>query len=70
MEPLAEEILNLVKIKMEEQAAYDRDAYKELVQETIEYFREKGKLTTDDNDEFIEDQLMGMWETVKDQFAK
>lgn len=70
MDGITEEILNLVKKKMREQAAYDRDAYKELVQETIEYFREKGKLTDDDNDEFIEDQLMGMWEVVQDGFAK
>jgi hypothetical protein len=70
MEPIAEEILNLVKKKMAEQAAYDRDAYKELVEETIEYFREKGKLTDDDNDEFIEDQLMDMWSVVKDEFGK
>ncbi len=70
MEPIAEEILTLVKKKMAEQAAYDRDAYKELVEETIEYFREKGKLTDDDNDEFIEDQLMDMWGAVQGEFAK
>jgi hypothetical protein len=33
-------------------------------------WREKGKLTDDDNDEFIKDQLMDMWEAVKDEFAK
>lgn len=70
MESIVEEILALVKKKMTEQAAYDRDAYKELVEETIEYFREKGKLTDNDNDEFIEDQLMDMWETVRDELAK
>ncbi len=70
MESTAEEILKLVKKKMAEQAAFNREAYKELIQETIEYFREKGKLTDDDNDEFIEDQLMDMWETVSDEFAK
>ncbi len=70
MESIAEEILNLVKKKMVEQAAYSRDAYKELIEETILYFREKGKLTDDDNDEFIEDQLMGMWESVQNEFSK
>lgn len=69
MDPLIEEILQLVKKKMAEQAAFDRDAYKELVEETIEYFREKGKLTDEDNDEFIEDQLLDMWEIVQDEFA-
>ena len=70
MEGIMEEMLQLVEKKMEEQGAYDRDAYKELVEETIEYFREKGKITDDDNDEFIEDQLMDMWEVVQDRFAK
>ena len=70
MESIAEEILNLVKKKMVEQAAYSRDEYKEVVQETIEYFREKGKITDDDNDEFIEDQLMNIWEHVKDGLSK
>lgn len=70
MESTAEEILKLVKKKMAEQAAFDRESYKELIQETIEYFREKGKLTDDDNDEFIEDQLMDMWEEVREEFAK
>ena len=65
-----EEILELVKKKMEEQAAYDRAAYEELVDETIGYFREKGKLTDEDSDEFIKNQLMAMWEVVQDEFAK
>ena len=70
MDSTTEEILTLVKKKMAEQAAYDRDAYKEIVEETIEYFREKGKITDDDNDEFIEDQLLNMWEVLQDEFAK
>lgn len=70
MESITEEILQLVKKKMIEQSAYDRDAYKQLVEETIDYFREKGKLTDDDNDEFIEDQLLDMWETVQEEFTR
>ncbi len=70
METIIEEILQLVKKKMKEQGAYDFDAYKELVEETIQYFYEKGKLTDEDNDEFIEDQLLDMWESVKDGFAE
>ena len=69
MEPISEEILNLVKKKMVEQAAFDRDAYKELVKETILYFREKVKLTDDDNDEFIKDQLMGVWKNLQNEFS-
>ena len=70
MESIVEEILALVKKKMTEQAAYDRDAYKQIVEETINYFIEKGKLTDDDNLEFIEDKLMDMLETVRDELVK
>ncbi len=64
MEFEIEEILSLVKKKMREQGGYSRDAYKQYVVETIDYFLEKGKLTDDDNLEFIEDRLMDMWETA------
>ena len=67
---MIEEILKLVKKKMAEQGAYTRDAYKQYIEETIDYFIEKGKLTDDDNLEFIEDKLMDMWETVCDEFAE
>ena len=70
MEGTIQEILLLVKKKMLEQGGYDRDAYKQLIEETIGYFKERGKITDDENDEFIEDQLMGMYENVRDEFVK
>ncbi len=66
MEPITQEIFELVKIKMQEQGAYDRDAFKQLVEETIEYYRERGLLTDDDNDEFIEDQILEQWEWLQE----
>lgn len=70
MEIIIEEILELVKKKMREQGAYDRDAYAEFVDETINYFIEKGKLTDDDNLKFIEDRMMEMWEFVQDELSE
>lgn len=64
-----EEILELVKKKMKEQGAYDKEAYEEYVDETIEYFEEKGKLTDDDNLVFIKDQLVEMWDEVESELA-
>ncbi len=69
MEGIIQEILNLVKKKMREQGGYDRNAYKQFVQETIEYFQEKGKINEDDNTEFIEDRLMDMWNKVQESLA-
>ena len=69
MEFIINEILSLVKKKMQEQGAFERDAYKNLVDETIDYFVEKGKLTDDDNLEFIASRLMEMYEIVRDEFS-
>ncbi len=70
MDELAQEILNLVKIKMIEQAAFDRDAYNDLIEETIQDFRTNGKMTDDDNDEFIVAELMDIWEEVEEEMAE
>jgi polyhydroxyalkanoate synthesis regulator phasin len=65
-----EEILELVKKKMKEQGGYDREAYKEYAEETIDYFIEKGKLSEDDNLEFIKDSLMDLWDDVSAELAE
>ena len=70
METIIHDILDLVKKKMNEQGGYDRDAYKQFTEETIEYFQEKGKLTDEDNLEFIEDRLMDMWSEVKESLGE
>ncbi len=70
MEGILEEILQLVKKKLEEQGAYTREAYKQFVVETIDYFIEKGKLSEEDNLKFIEDRLMMMWDKVKEKISE
>jgi len=65
MEPITQEIFDLIKVKLREQGAYDHDAYSALVEETIEYYRERGLLTDDDNDEFIRNQLLEQWEWLQ-----
>jgi|GEM_PF-3366352 len=63
------DILKLVKKKIKEQGAYDRDAYREIVDESILFFTERGKLTDEDNLELIQEELMSMYETVQDEFV-
>lgn len=65
-----EKMLQLIKKKMREQGAYDRDSYKEFIEETIEYYRTKGEITDDDNDEFFEDQLLDLYDDVKNNLIK
>ncbi len=69
MEELINEIYELVKKKMSEQAAYDRDSYRMFIDETMVYFHEKGKLTDNDNEKFIVDQLMERWELAKEELS-
>lgn len=69
MEEVIDEIYELVKKKMSEQGAYDRDSYRMFIDETIVYFHEKGKLTDEDNEKFIFDQLIQRWEFVRDEFS-
>lgn len=70
MESIIQEILQLVKKKMVEQGAYNRDAYKQFVEEAINYFYERGKITDDDNHEFIKDRLMEVWRDVYESFSE
>lgn len=70
MEDIIQKITTLVKRKMQEQGAYDRDAYKNLVEESIEYYKEKGEITEDDNTEFIEDRLMEMWPSIQESISQ
>lgn len=70
MDSLMEKMLQLIKKKMREQGAYDRDSYKEFIEETIEYYRTKGEITDDDNDEFFEDQLLDLYDDVKNNLIK
>ncbi len=72
MEETIQEIFKLAEKKMLEQGGYDRHAFKQFVEESIMYFREKGKLTDDDSDEFIISQLMSLWDNrvVEDDIEK
>lgn len=70
MDTLSSEIYQLVKKRAVEQAAFSRSSYLNIVEETIDYFRQKGKLTDEDNEEFIKEELAGMLEALKDEVAE
>ncbi len=68
MESTIEEMLVLIRKKIAEQGAYDREAYRHFVGETIEYFRERGKLGDDENEDYLENALMNRYQEVRDDF--
>ena len=69
MDDLLQDIYLLVKKKMREQGGYDREAYLGFVDETLDYFIEKGKLDPDDNTEFMRTQLAGMWGVMSESLV-
>lgn len=69
MEIIIEEILQLVKKKMYEQAAFDRNAFNQFIDESICYFLERGKLSEEENIEFIKNRLLDHWPSVNKKFA-
>ncbi|MBU4216642.1 hypothetical protein L6270_00635 [Candidatus Parcubacteria bacterium] len=69
MEIEIEKILSLTKKKMNESGAYSREAFEQFVEEAIDYYLQKGELSDDDNLEFIEDQVMEMYDVVKETIS-
>ena len=69
MDDIAQKILALTKKKMREAGAYDYDAYLEFIDESLEYYVNKGLIDIDENTEFIKDQLEQQFDTVADALA-
>jgi hypothetical protein len=69
MESIIQELYALSKQKFMEQGADQRNAYKAMVAESIHYFLERGKLTDDDNLEFIENRLLKLWPQLQEEIS-
>lgn len=69
MESIINELYALSKKKFLEQGAVDRNAYKVMAEESIQYFLERGKLTDDDNLEFIKDRLLKLWPQLQEEIS-
>lgn len=70
MDDLQQEIFDLVIKKMHEQGAYNREAFREYIEETITYFQEKGKITDDDDYEQMENQIYDRWPDAENLLIK
>jgi hypothetical protein len=68
MENIAE-VLQLVKKKMKENGAYDKESYNEFVDEALDYFKERGKMSEDENEGLIRSELDEMYEHVRETMA-
>ncbi len=64
MEPVLADILEAVKIKMENQGDYSREAFKAFVDEAIQDFLRQGILTDDDNLMSLEERAMLQYNNI------
>lgn len=62
-------VINEIITRMEEEGAYDREAFYDLVEEVLEEKRESGTLTDDDDIEEMEDVLKKRWPEVEASFT-
>ncbi len=62
-------VFNEIVTRMEEEGAYDREAYYDLVTEVLEEKRELGTLTDDDDIEEMQEVLKKRWPEAEAAFA-
>jgi phage gp36-like protein len=65
MEEEVRDILELTKTKMREAGEFSREAYREFIEESIEYYLEKGRLSDEDDLDSMREELMSMFEEVE-----
>jgi hypothetical protein len=54
---------------MKENGAYDRNPFDEYIDETIDYFKQRGKMDDEENEQLIRSELDAMFPHIKDQMA-
>jgi hypothetical protein len=69
MEDIRQNIVTLVRKKMREAGAYDREAYRQYVEESIEYYLERGEISEEENLELLEEELLEMYSDTEDKLA-
>jgi hypothetical protein len=69
MDEIKQDILNLAKKKMRESGEYSREAYRQFIEESIEYYLEKDRLTEEDDLDAIQEELMEMYNDIEDEEA-
>lgn len=69
MDEIKQDILNLAKKKMRESGEYSREAYRQFIEESIEYYLEKDRLTEEDDLDAIQEEMMEMFNDIEDEAA-
>ena len=62
-----QEILDLTRKKMRESGEYDRPAFHEYLEESIQYFLEKGRLSDDVDLDLIKEQILERYNEIEER---
>lgn len=69
MDEIKQDILNLAKKKMRESGEFSREAYRQFIEESIEYYLEKNRLTEEDDLDAIQEEMMEMFNDIEEEEA-
>jgi hypothetical protein len=65
MDDISQIILELTKTKMREAGNFSREAFRNFIEESIEYYYEIGRLSDEDDLDAIKEELMGMYNEIE-----
>jgi predicted DNA-binding protein len=69
MDEIMQDILNLSRKKMRESGEYGREAFHQYIEESIEYYIEKGRIDENENTDLIEEELMELYNQTESREA-
>ena len=62
-----QKILNLARKKMRESGEYSREAFRQFLEESLEYYVEKGEISEDENSDMMLEELLERYNDVENR---
>lgn len=67
MDEASQAVLQLAKTKMREAGEFSREAYENFIDESLDYYVEKGRLTEEDDLDAIKEELVAMYNEIESE---
>jgi hypothetical protein len=67
MDEISQMILELTKTKMREAGSFTREAFRDFIEESIEYYYEIGRLSDEDDLDAIKEELLATFNEVEEE---
>jgi hypothetical protein len=65
MDEAMQDVLELARTKMREAGEYTPEAFREFIEESIDYYLEKGRLSEEDDLDAIKEELIKMYDEIE-----